>query len=94
MAVFTAVTLDDLTEWLTQFPLGQALAIDGIASGIEHGPKWLQGGKPGDLETAGLFAPSFLRSGIETILAAGMDGAVRQPTDEWKVWLLGRDALA
>jgi homoserine kinase type II len=36
MAVFTAVTLDDLTEWLEQFPLGKALAIDGIASGIEN----------------------------------------------------------
>lgn len=36
MAVFTAVTLDDLTEWLDQFSLGRALAIDGIASGIEN----------------------------------------------------------
>jgi homoserine kinase type II len=36
MAVFTAVTLDDLTEWLEQFQLGKALAIDGIASGIEN----------------------------------------------------------
>jgi len=36
MAVFTAVTLDDLTEWLKQFQLGKALAIDGIASGIEN----------------------------------------------------------
>jgi homoserine kinase type II len=36
MAVFTAVTLDDLTEWLEQFRLGKALAIDGIASGIEN----------------------------------------------------------
>lgn len=36
MAVFTAVTLDDLTEWLDQFQLGKALAIDGIASGIEN----------------------------------------------------------
>jgi homoserine kinase type II len=36
MAVFTAVTLDDLTQWIKQFPLGQATAIKGIASGIEN----------------------------------------------------------
>jgi homoserine kinase type II len=36
MAVFTAVTLDDLTQWIKQFPLGQARAIEGIASGIEN----------------------------------------------------------
>jgi homoserine kinase type II len=36
MAVFTAVTLDDLTQWIKQFPLGQALALNGIASGIEN----------------------------------------------------------
>jgi homoserine kinase type II len=36
MAVFTAVSLDDLTEWLLQFQLGKALTIDGIASGIEN----------------------------------------------------------
>lgn len=36
MAVFTAVTLDDLQAWLEQFQLGKALAIDGIASGIEN----------------------------------------------------------
>ncbi len=36
MAVFTAVTLDDVSQWLKQFPLGQALAIKGIASGIEN----------------------------------------------------------
>lgn len=36
MAVFTSVTLDDLRAWITQFPLGQALAIRGIASGIEN----------------------------------------------------------
>ena len=36
MAVFTAVTLDDLRPWLKQFPLGQALAIKGISSGIEN----------------------------------------------------------
>jgi homoserine kinase type II len=36
MAVFTAVSLDDLSPWLKQFPLGNALAIKGIASGIEN----------------------------------------------------------
>jgi homoserine kinase type II len=36
MAVFTAVSLDDLTNWIEQFPLGKAIAIKGIASGIEN----------------------------------------------------------
>ena len=36
MAVFTPVTLDDLTQWITQFNLGKALAIKGISSGIEN----------------------------------------------------------
>jgi homoserine kinase type II len=36
MAVFTAVSLDDLTSWIEQFPLGKAIAIKGIASGIEN----------------------------------------------------------
>ncbi|MES2899642.1 MAG: homoserine kinase [Pseudomonadota bacterium] len=36
MAVFTAVSLDDVSPWLNQFPLGKALAIRGIASGIEN----------------------------------------------------------
>jgi len=36
MAVFTPVSLDDVRQWITQFPLGQALAIKGIASGIEN----------------------------------------------------------
>ncbi len=36
MAVFTSVTLDDLAQWLPQFPLGTARAIKGIASGIEN----------------------------------------------------------
>ena len=36
MAVFTAVSLDDITHWIEQFPLGKALAIKGIASGIEN----------------------------------------------------------
>ncbi|MES2318097.1 MAG: homoserine kinase [Pseudomonadota bacterium] len=36
MAVFTAVSMDEVSPWLKQFPLGQALAIKGIASGIEN----------------------------------------------------------
>jgi homoserine kinase type II len=36
MAVFTAVTLDDLNQWIRQFPLGHPLALEGIASGIEN----------------------------------------------------------
>ncbi|MCD2518196.1 homoserine kinase [Massilia sp. G4R7] len=36
MAVFTAVTLDDLHQWIKQFPLGRALALDGISSGIDN----------------------------------------------------------
>jgi len=36
MAVFTSVTLDDLSQWIKQFPLGQALDLQGIASGIEN----------------------------------------------------------
>lgn len=36
MAVFTPVTLDDLSDWMLQFPLGRALAIEGISSGIEN----------------------------------------------------------
>jgi homoserine kinase type II len=36
MAVFTPVSLDDLTQWITQFPLGKPLAIKGISSGIEN----------------------------------------------------------
>ncbi|UUZ50565.1 homoserine kinase [Massilia sp. B-10] len=36
MAVFTAVSLDDVSHWLEQFPLGKALSIRGIASGIEN----------------------------------------------------------
>ena len=36
MAVFTPVTLEDVTQWITQFPLGKALALKGIASGIEN----------------------------------------------------------
>ena len=36
MAVFTPVSLDDLNQWISQFPLGKALAIKGISSGIEN----------------------------------------------------------
>ncbi|MBX9868893.1 MAG: homoserine kinase [Burkholderiaceae bacterium] len=36
MAVFTAVSLDELRPWMRQFPLGQVTAIKGIASGIEN----------------------------------------------------------
>jgi len=36
MAVFTPVSLDDLTQWMTQFSLGKPLAIKGISSGIEN----------------------------------------------------------
>ncbi|MBS1169920.1 MAG: thrB [Burkholderiaceae bacterium] len=36
MAVFTPVSLDDLKSWIKQFPLGEALAIRGIESGIEN----------------------------------------------------------
>ena len=36
MAVFTPVSLNDLKSWITQFSLGNALAIKGIESGIEN----------------------------------------------------------
>ncbi len=36
MAVFTSVSLAELSTWIMQFPLGQAHAIKGIASGIEN----------------------------------------------------------
>ena len=36
MAVFTAVALDDLPQWIKQFPLGQALRLEGISSGIDN----------------------------------------------------------
>jgi homoserine kinase type II len=36
MAVFTPVSLDDLTQWLPQFSLGKPLAVKGISSGIEN----------------------------------------------------------
>jgi homoserine kinase type II len=36
MAVFTPVSLQDLSQWIKQFPLGEALAVKGISSGIEN----------------------------------------------------------
>jgi homoserine kinase type II len=36
MAVFTPVSLTDLSTWLVDFPLGEAIAIRGISSGIEN----------------------------------------------------------
>ena len=36
MAVFTAVSLDDLSQWIKQFPLGRALALQGISSGVDN----------------------------------------------------------
>ncbi|OON64397.1 homoserine kinase [Massilia sp. KIM] len=36
MAVFTAVSLDDLTQWIKQYPLGRALRLEGISSGIDN----------------------------------------------------------
>jgi homoserine kinase type II len=36
MAVFTPVSLEDVTQWITQFPLGKALGLKGISSGIEN----------------------------------------------------------
>ena len=36
MAVFTAVSLDDLSQWIKQFPLGRATRLDGISSGIDN----------------------------------------------------------
>ena len=36
MAVFTSVSLDDLSSWIKAFPLGAAHSIKGISSGIEN----------------------------------------------------------
>jgi homoserine kinase type II len=36
MAVFTPVSLQELKQWIARFPLGDALAIKGISSGIEN----------------------------------------------------------
>jgi homoserine kinase type II len=36
MAVFTTVSLEQLSGWIAQFSLGQARAIKGISSGIEN----------------------------------------------------------
>lgn len=42
MAVFTAVSLDDLRPWMHQFPLGAVSSIKGIASGIENSNFFIQ----------------------------------------------------
>ena len=36
MAVFTPVNLEDLSSWISQFPLGKVHRIRGIESGIEN----------------------------------------------------------
>jgi homoserine kinase type II len=36
MAVFTPVTLEDVSRWIRQFPLGEVRSLQGIASGIEN----------------------------------------------------------
>ncbi|MBR7784253.1 phosphotransferase, partial [Undibacterium luofuense] len=36
MAVFTPVSLQDLSSWIDQFPLGKVSAVKGISSGIEN----------------------------------------------------------
>ena len=41
MAVFTPVTLDDLSDWMTQFDLGKPLSLKGISAGIENSNAFL-----------------------------------------------------
>jgi homoserine kinase type II len=36
MAVFTPVTLEEVSRWIQQFPLGEVRSLQGIASGIEN----------------------------------------------------------
>ena len=36
MSVFTTVSVDELTPWLSAYPLGQLLELQGIASGISN----------------------------------------------------------
>jgi len=36
MSVFTTVSDDELTPWLSAYPLGQLLELQGIASGISN----------------------------------------------------------
>lgn len=36
MAVFTSVSIDELSSWMTRFPLGKVHQIKGISSGIEN----------------------------------------------------------
>lgn len=42
MAVFTSVSLEQLSDWITRFPLGQAHGIRGISSGIENSNYFIQ----------------------------------------------------
>ena len=42
MAVFTPVTLEHLQEWIKQYPLGKAISIRGISSGIENSNFFIQ----------------------------------------------------
>lgn len=45
MAVFTAVSLDDLQQWIKQFPLGPATGLEGISSGIDNSNFFLSTGR-------------------------------------------------
>ena len=36
MAVFTPVSLDDITPWAAQFAIGAVRSLEGISSGIEN----------------------------------------------------------
>lgn len=36
MAVFTPVTLDELSQWADRFPIGKVRSVQGISSGIEN----------------------------------------------------------
>jgi homoserine kinase type II len=50
MAVFTAVSLDDLHQWIKQYPLGRAVGLEGISSGIDNSNFFLtteHGAQPG-----------------------------------------------
>jgi homoserine kinase type II len=50
MAVFTPVTLDDVGQWITQFPLGKPIALKGIASGIENSNFFLTTQRDGQVQ--------------------------------------------
>lgn len=45
MAVFTTVSLADVAGWLRQYPLGEAIALRGISSGIENSNYFLTTGR-------------------------------------------------